>query len=198
MSFRLYGDSRSGNCLKVRWTADRLDLDYDWIEVTVKDGQARTPEFLAVNPAGQVPVVVFDDGFVLPQSAAIMLHLCETHGGGGLIPADARDRARMYQWLMWEQYSHEPYIAVARYEMSFLGRPRETLEPRLFERGHAALALMEQTLQQAPWFAGPGLSLADIALVAYTRVAGEGGFDLAPYAAVRAWIGRVERELPIH
>jgi glutathione S-transferase len=197
MSITIYGDHRSGNCLKVRWVCERLGLPYRWVEVDVVAAQTRTPEFLARNPAGQVPAVELEDGRTVAQSNGIMLHLAERAGGAGLIPADPYDRARMYEWLFWEQYSHETAIAVARFQMAYLGKRRDEMEPRLFERGEAALERMETALAETDWLVGDGLTLADIALVAYTRVAHEGGFDLAGYPAVKAWIARVERELGI-
>ena len=197
MSITIYGDHRSGNCLKVIWTCERLNLPFRWIEVDVIAAETRTSEFLARNPAGQVPTVELEDGRILAQSNGIMLHLAERAGGGGLIPADAYERARMYEWLFWEQYSHETAIAVARFQLAYLNKPRETLDPRLFERGEAALARMELALGASDWLVGEELTLADIALVAYTRVAHEGGFDLRGYPAVEAWVPRVERELGI-
>lgn len=191
---RIYGDSISGNCLKVKWTADYLGRPYEWVETSVIDAETRTPAFLAVNPAGQVPAVVLDDGRPLAQSNAIILHLAE---GSDLIPADAYERARMYEWLFWEQYSHEPYVAVARFQVAYRGRPVDELEPRLVERGNAALKRLDEALAGAGFLVGDRLSLADVALVAYTRVAEEGGFRLAYYPNVRAWIGRVETALRI-
>jgi glutathione S-transferase len=191
---RIYGDSISGNCLKVKWIADHLGLSYDWIETEVLKAQSRTAEFLALNPAGQVPAVVLDDGRPLAQSNAIILHLAE---GSDLIPADAYERARMFEWLFWEQYSHEPYVAVARFQVRFLGKPVADLEPRLVERGKAALRRMDEALAGQAFLVGGRLSLADVALVAYTREAGDGGFALADYPNVQAWIGRVERALNI-
>ncbi len=191
---RIFGDSISGNCLKVRWVADHLGLAYDWIETSVLTGETRTPGFLSLNPAGQVPLVLLDDGRPLAQSDAIILHMAE---GSDLIPKDAYERAKMMEWLFWEQYSHEPYIAVARFQMRYLGKAAADLDPRLVERGHDALARLEAALADRAFLASAGLSLADVALVAYTRVAGEGGFDLGAYPAVRAWIGRVETALDI-
>lgn len=190
----VYGDHRSGNCLKVRWMLDRLGRDYRWVETDVLTGVTRTPEFLARNPAGQVPTVVFDDGRVLAQSNAILLHLAE---GTDWIPADPFTRAQMFEWLFWEQYSHEPYIAVVRFQRLLAGMAPDEIEPRLIQRGYAALDRMEGGLAGRNWLAGEAVSLADLALVAYTRVAGEGGFDLVPYPAVRAWIARVEAALGI-
>jgi glutathione S-transferase len=191
---KIYGDSISGNCLKVKWTADLLERNYQWIEVDILKGESRTASFLAMNPAGQVPTVVLDDGRALAQSNAIILHLAE---GSRLIPADAYDRARMLEWLFWEQYSHEPYVAVARFHVAYLGKDPSELEPRIVERGKGALARLDEALSARPFLVGNTLTLADISLVAYTRMAGDGGFDLADYPAVQDWIGRVERELGV-
>jgi glutathione S-transferase len=191
---KIYGDSKSGNCLKVKWTADFLGQPYEWIETDILNGESRTPEFLAMNPAGQVPAVILDDGRPLAQSNAIITHLAE---GSALIPTDAYDRARMLEWMYWEQYSHEPYVAVARFQVKYLGKPVGELEPRIVERGAAALQRMELALASSPFLVGERLSLADVALVAYTRVSHEGGFGLDPYPAVRAWVGRVEQALNI-
>lgn len=192
MTLRIFGDARSGNCLKVKWVAQRLDIPYEWVEVDVMTGDTRTPQFLAVNPAGQVPTVVLEDGRPLAQSNAIILHLAE---GSDLIPADAYDRARMLEWMFWEQYSHEPYIAVVRFQVAFLGKA--DIEPRLVQRGEAALQRLEDGLAGSDFLVGNALTLADVSLVAYTRVAHEGGFDLSAYPAVKAWVGRVEAELRI-
>jgi glutathione S-transferase len=194
LTLTVYGDSRSGNCLKVRWLLDRLGRAYDWLETDIMTGVTRMPDFLALNPAGQVPLVVLEDRRTLAQSNAILVHFGE---GTDLIPADAYDRARMFEWLFWEQYSHEPYVAVARFRMAYEGLPREALEPRLVERGNAALDRMETALAPSSFLVGDTLTLADIALVAYTRVAHEGGFDLSGRPNLRAWIARVEQALPI-
>ena len=190
----IYGDSRSGNCLKVKWVARRLGLPFEWREVDIMTGATRTPDYLAMNPAGQVPTVILGDGRPLAQSNAIILHLAE---GSALVPNDAYDRAKMLEWLFWEQYSHEPTIAVARFRMLFQGLPKEALDARLVERGEAALARLELALRQGPFLVGARLSLADVALVAYTRWAHEGGFALASYPAIRDWIGRTEQALDI-
>lgn len=194
MRLKIYGDSISGNCLKVKWTADRLGLDYDWVEIDLMKGETQTPEFRALNPAGQVPVVVLADGRPLAQSNGIIMYLAE---GSDLIPADAYDRARMLEWLFWEQYSHEPYVAVARFQVVYQGRSVADLDPKLVARGEAALQRLEDGLEAGQFLVGDQLSLADVALVAYTRLAGEGGFDLARYPKVQAWIARVEATLPI-
>jgi glutathione S-transferase len=141
---------------------------------------------------GQVPVIELDDGRTLAQSNAILLYLAE---GSGLLPADAFLRAKVHELLFWEQYSHEPYIAVCRFCMLYLGKPSEAREAWRVERGEQALDLMERLLEGRDWLAGDGLTIADIALVAYTRLAHEGGFDLAPQPNLRVWIKRCEEAL---
>lgn len=194
MTLTIYGDKISGNCLKVKWTADRLGLAYAWIDIDVFKGEARTPDFLKVNPGGQVPTVVLDDGRTLSQSNAIISYLAD---GSDLIPADPYDRAVMLQWMFWEQYTHEPAIAVRRFHKAFLKKADADIDPALRVKGDAALLRMQTALSDRDWFAGGALSLADIALVAYTRVAHEGEFDLNAYPAVQAWVSRVEATLPI-
>lgn len=192
---RIYGDSISGNCLKVKWVADRLGLAYQWIETDILKGESRTPEYLALNPAGQVPTVVLDDGRPLSQSNAIILHLGD---GSDLIPADAYARAQMLEWMFWEQYSHEPYVAVARFQVRYMGKAVAELDAKLVDRSHAALKRLEDGLaDDRAFLLGSAVSLADVALVAYTRVAHEGGFDLSDYPKVKAWVGRVEAALKI-
>ena len=190
----LYGDSISGNCLKVKWVADLLGVSYQWRETSVLAKETRTPEFLALNPAGQVPLAVLEGERPLAQSNAIMLHLAE---GSALIPSDPYERAKMFEWLFWEQYSHEPVIAVRRFHKHYLNKPDSEIDPALMSKGLAVLGLMEAHLDGRRFFVGETLSLADIALVAYTRLAHEGGFDLAPFPAVRGWIGRVEQGLKL-
>ena len=194
MSMLIYGDPRSGNCLKVKWTARRLGIPFEWRGVDIMTGYTRSPAFLAINPAGQVPTVVFPDGRTLAQSNAIILHLAE---GSDLVPADSFARARMFEWLFWEQYSHETAIAVARFQMLFQGQRRDQLDPRLIQRGWAALERLELGLATSAYLVGEQLTLADVALVAYTRWAHEGGFDLKPYPKVQAWVGRIEQDLNI-
>jgi len=191
---KVYGDSISGNCLKVKWTADLLGISYEWIETNVLEGASRTPEYLAMNPAGQVPAILLDDGRTLAQSNAIIGWLAE---GSALIPADAFARAKMYEWLYWEQYSHEPYVAVARFQVRYLGRPVAEIDPKIVERGKAALRRIDEAIADRAFLLGDALSLADIALVAYTRVADEGGFALGDYPNVQAWVKRVEAALAI-
>jgi glutathione S-transferase len=189
---KIYGDSNSGNCLKVKWVSDRLRLPYTWIEIETMKGGSRTPEFLKLNPFGQVPTIQLDDGRPLAQSNAIMRYLAR---GSDLIPADDYAAAQMDAWLFWEQYSHEPYVAVCRFQMVYLGKPVSALDPNLVKRGNAALDQLERTLADKRFLLGEAFSLADVSLLAYTRLAHEGGFDLEPRVAVRRWIGEAERQL---
>ena len=188
----IYGDSISGNCLKIKFVCDRLGIAYRWIETNVLKAETRTAEFLAMNPAGQVPIMKLADGRVLAQSDAIIFHLAE---GSDLIPADAFDRALMLQWLFWEQYSHETVIAVRRFHKAHLKKPDSEIDPALLPKGERVLTVMNDHLASNPYFVGQKLTLADIALVAYTRWAHEGGFDLSCYPKVQAWIRRVEGDL---
>jgi glutathione S-transferase len=190
----LYGDSISGNCQKPRWTADYLDVDHDWVEVDILDGGTQTEEFLSLNPVGQVPIARWPDGRVLPQSNAIMLYLAE---GSDLIPEDAFQRAQMNSWLFWEQYSHETSIAVRRFKKHYLKLPDSEIDPQLMAKGRRALGVMEMQLTWTDWLVGETMTCADIALVAYTRVAHEGGFDLAQFPNVERWVSRVEGALSI-
>lgn len=190
----VYGDIRSGNCLKVKWLLEYLGRDYHWVETDVTTGVTRSPQFLALNPAGQTPTIVLEDGRPLAQSNAILVHMAD---GTALIPTDPFDRAKMFEWLFWEQYSHEPCIAVVRFQRAIAGMAKADIDPRLVEKGYAALARMEAGLDGRDWLAGEAVSLADLALVAYTRVAHEGDFDLMAYPNVRGWIGRVEHAFGI-
>jgi len=189
---RIYGDINSGNSQKVKWVCDRLGLPYRWIAIDTLKQETRTPRFLKLNSAGQVPVVEFDDGRTLAQSNAIIRYLARD---SDLIPADAFAAAKMDEWLFWEQYSHEPAIAVCRFQMVYLGRTASDLDPDKVKRGYAALDRMELHLALTPFLVDDTLTLADVALLAYTRVAHEGGFELDRYASVRRWIGDAERAL---
>ena len=191
---KIYGDLNSGNCLKVKWVCDRLRIPYQWIAVDTLQGETRTPAFLKLNAAGQVPVVVFDDGRALAQSNAIVRYLARD---SDFIPTDDFLAAKMDEWLFWEQYSHEPYIAVCRFLMVYLGKSPSDLDPDKVKRGHAALTRMEEQLSTSRFLVGEAFTVADIALLAYTRVAYEGDFDLAGYGAVRRWIGDCENALAL-
>jgi glutathione S-transferase len=189
---KIYGDTNSGNCLKVKWVCDRLALPYTWVGVDTLKRETRTPQFLKLNGAGQVPTVEFDDGRTLAESNAIIRYLAR---GSDLIPVDGFAAAKMDEWLFWEQYSHEPYVAVCRFQMKYLGKPASDLDPEKVRRGYAALARMEHQLAATPFLVGATVSLADVSLLAYTRLAHEGGFHLDGYASLRRWIGETERHL---
>ena len=189
----VHGMSTSGNCHKVRLLLEQLGRPYTWIEVDSAHGGTRTPEYLAKNPNGKVPMLERVDGSVLVESNAILSWLAE---GSTYLPADAWQRAQALSWLFFEQYSHEPYIAVARFICGWtpLDSPRRADLPRLHERGMQALAVMEKYLAQAAWFTGPAYGVADIALFAYTHCAGEGGFDLAAFPHITDWLARVRAQ----
>jgi glutathione S-transferase len=191
---RIFGDIGSGNCQKVKITADYLGLPYKWIDVDIMSGETRKPAFLARNPFGQIPVVEFADGRHLAQSNAIVRYLARD---SALVPKDDFDRAKADELMFWEQYSHEPYVAVARFQMVYLGKSAADRESRVVERGEKALDTMERLLNGKRYFVGDQLSIADIVLVPYTRLAHEGGFDLTERAAVRAWIARCEQKVRI-
>ncbi|MES2601996.1 MAG: glutathione S-transferase family protein [Pseudomonadota bacterium] len=189
---KIYGDLKSGNCLKVKWVCDRLSRRYTWVEIDTRKNESRTAEFLKLNGAGQVPVLELDDGRTLAQSNAIIRYLAR---GTDLIPAEAFLAAKMDEWLFWEQYSHEPYLAVCRFQMFYLGQSQGELDPEKVKRGYFALARMEHQLHDTRFLVGDALSLADVALLAYTRVAHEGGFHLDGYASVRRWVADSEKIL---
>jgi glutathione S-transferase len=158
------------------------------VEVDILQKQSRTPGFLAMNPNGRVPLLQLPDGRYLAESNAMLLHLAE---GSAWLPADAYDRAKVYEWLFFEQYSHEPYVATVRFWVAYMKKPE--LEAKIAEarpKGYAALGVMERQLAATPFLVGAAPTLADVALYAYTHVAHEGGFDLAGYPALRAWLAR--------
>ncbi len=189
----LYGDHRSGNCYKVELLLAQLGRSYRFVDVDVLRGQSRTPEFLALNPNGKIPLLQLEDGRCLPESNAILCYLAD---GTPLWPAERFARAQVLQWMFFEQYSHEPYIAVARFIVAYLGRPaaREADLAAKMAPGHKALAVMERQLATTPFLCGNDYTIADIALYAYTHVAHEGEFDLAPYPALRDWLARVRAQ----
>jgi len=184
---RVFGMAASGNCHKVKLALDLLRIPYRWHETDIMKGESRTPEFLRMNPTGKVPVLQIDTHTFLPESNAILCYLAE---GSDLWPGDRLTRAQALQWLFFEQYSHEPYIAVARFIRAFLKKHDDPRLPDIMKRGNAALEVMQTHLTRHPFFVAGRLTIADIALFAYTHKAEDGGFDLAPYPAVRAWLDR--------
>lgn len=186
----VYGMTMSGNCWKASQILRLTGHEFQWIETDPNRGDAATPEFQALNPQGEVPVVVLDDGSVLTQSNAILAHFAE---GTAWMPQAGLARTRVLQWLFWEQYSHEPYIAVARNLITYRGQKLAQAERLAIcaQRGNKALGIMEQRLAGHDWLVDAGPSIADLALFAYTHVAGEGEFDLAAYPGVSAWVARM-------
>jgi glutathione S-transferase len=190
---KLYQFHPSGNCYKVRLLLHQLGIPFETVETDIQAGDTRTPEFKAKNPIARVPTLELEPGAFLAESNAILWYFAE---GTPFIPTDKLERARMLQWMFFEQYSHEPYVAVARAWIAFFGVPpgkERELEERI-QKGYAALDVMEGELKKRPFFAGDRYSLADIALYAYTHVAGEGGFELERYPAIGAWLERVATE----
>ena len=190
---RLYDYYDSGNGYKVRLLLTQLGLPFEYVEKDIMKGETRTPEFLALNPNGRVPVLQLDDGTALAESNAILFYLAE---GTPYLPADKLERARVLQWLFFEQYSHEPYIAVVRFLLRHTAAddPRRSILEQRRKGGYDALGVMERHLAECSFFAANRYTIADIALYAYTHVCDQGGFDLGPYPAVRAWLARVERK----
>lgn len=187
---KLYDYLPSGNGYKVRLLLSQLGRPFELVERDILKGETRTPDFLAINPNGRIPVLVLEDGRRLAESDAILFYLAEDTP---FLPEDRFARAEVLQWLFFEQYSHEPSIAVARFWIHSLGKRREwadRLEEK-WQRGHQALAVMERHLDGRRFFVGERYGIADIALYAYTHVAEEGEFDLSGYPRIRAWLDRV-------
>jgi len=191
--FTAYGMSDSGNCYKVKLALEQLRLPYKWVEVSTTKGETKSAGFLEKNPNGQVPALQLEDGSFLAESNAILNYLAE---GTPLLPADRLGRARALQWMFFEQYSHEPCVAVARAILRYQppDSPRRAELPRLLERGNKALGVMEQHLAREPFFAAGRYTVADISLYAYTHCAADGGFELGRYPAIRAWLERVKSQ----
>jgi glutathione S-transferase len=189
--YRLYDYLPSGNGYKVRLVLKWLGIPYELVEVDIKSGASRTPEFLAKNPNGRIPLLEVPGKGHLPESHAIIAFLAE---GSTLVPADAFERGRMWQWMCFEQYQLEPSIGTVRFWVRMLHKTRVDLGEKLIEKkkiGYAALDVLESGLNGRQYLCEDRYSLADISLFAYTHVAHEGGFDLAPYPNVRAWCDRV-------
>ena len=192
---RLYDFLDSGNGYKARLLLHKLGLSYERIELDILKGETRTDAFLTKNPNGRVPTLELDDGTVLPESNAILAYLAD---GSRFLPADRLRRAQCLQWMFFEQYNHEPSIAVARYILRHTPEdsPRRAELPTLAEKGNAALGVMERHLDDRRFFVGEQLSVADIALYAYSHVADQGGFDLSRYPHVQGWLHRVAADEP--
>lgn len=193
MSLTLYSNKGSGNCYKVRLLLHQLGYDLNIREMDVVAGDCQSDEFKAINPAAKVPTLILDEGMVLSESNAIMLHFADETQ---YMPMDHFDKSLCYQWLFWEQYSHETAIAVARYSMHYLGNTEkeDPRLPQLWDKGYTALGVMEDHLADHEFFVGDRYTIADIALFAYTHVAHEGGFDLSDYTCVQDWLERVKRQ----
>jgi glutathione S-transferase len=190
-NLKIYGDSRSGNCYKIQLLCAELGIGSEWQEVDILAGDTRTPEFLAMNRNGRIPLLALPDGRYLAESNAILCFLAE---GSELFAGDAYARAAILQWMFFEQYSHEPNIATSRFIIQYLGNPAEkqSLLQEKKAAGYNALDVMEERLSDADFLAGTNFTIADIALFAYTHVAGEGGFELGPYTAIKAWIETIK------
>ncbi len=187
---RVYGDASSGNCYKLKLLLTQLDQKFEWVPVDILKQETHTPEFLAKNPNGKVPVLELTNGVYLTESNAIMHYIAE---GTPLLPHGKFQHAQVLQWLFFEQYSHEPYIATSRFIIKSLGRPadKEVILQAKVAPGYRALDVMEKHLAAHPFFVANRYTIADIALYAYTHVAHEGGFDLANYPKIRIWLQRV-------
>ena len=188
---QIYGDSISGNCYKLQLVCSELGLDYVWHEMDILAGDTQTPNFLALNSNGKVPIMILEDGRVLPESNAILSYIAE---GTALAGSDRYSKANVLRWLFFEQYSHEPFIATSRFITKYLNSPPERQADLDAKQpgGYKALAVMEQQLSTLEFIANNEYSIADIALYAYTHVAHEGGFSLDGYPSVRKWLKRVE------
>lgn len=193
MSMTLYGDHQSGNCYKVELVCSLLQKQLDWIDVDILADETSSAEFRAKNPNGKIPLLALDDGRCLWESNAIINYLAQ---GSALLPADTFLLAKVQQWQFFEQYSHEPYIAVARFIAKYLGLPEQRRAEYEAKQagGHKALRVMETQLSTTPFLVGDQLSTADISLYAYTQVAHEGGFDLDQYPALQAWLMRISAQ----
>lgn len=191
--YKVYGDYNSGNCYKIKLMLSLLGAAYEWVPIDILKGETETEAFLAKNPNGKIPVLELEDGTCLWESNAILNFLAE---GTPLLLTEPRLRTQMLQWQFFEQYSHEPTIAVARFIQFYLGLPEERLEEyrSLHKRGYKALKVMEQQLQRTPFLVGEHFSIADIALYAYTHVAHQGGFDLTQFPAIQHWLDRVQQQ----
>ncbi|KAF3883719.1 MULTISPECIES: glutathione S-transferase family protein [Nostocales] len=192
-TLRLYDFLPSGNGYKIRLLLTQIGIPFERVEVNITNGETRTAEFLSKNPNGKIPVLEIQPGKYLTESNAILVYLSE---GTEFLPYDPYSRAKVLQWLFFEQYSHEPYIATPRFWISILGKAEEytTAIEQKREQGYAALKVMENHLSNHHFFVGDRYTIADIGLFAYTHVAEEGGFNLSPFPKIQAWIERVKAQ----
>ncbi|GFZ94167.1 glutathione S-transferase family protein [Okeania sp. KiyG1] len=190
---KLYEFSTSGNCYKIRLLLTQLEIPFERIEIDITKGESRTPEFLQKNPNGKIPTLEIEPGKYLSESNAILFYLSE---GTKFLPSDKWEKAQVMQWLFFEQYSHEPYIATSRYWISILGKAEEYQAEIKHKQpeGYAALNVMEKHLENNQFFVGNTYTIADICLFAYTHVAHEGGFNLNQFPAIQNWIERVKNQ----
>ena len=189
--YKVYGDLLSGNCYKIKLLMALLDIEHQWVHVDILAGETQTSEFTGMNANAKIPVLQISESEFLSESNAILNFLAD---GTELLPNTALERARVLQWQFFEQYSHEPYIAVARYINKYLGLPEERKLDYLSKQdgGHKALSVMEDQLSKSLFFVGDTITIADISLYAYTHVAHEGGFDLSAYGNILSWFNRIE------
>jgi len=187
---KIYGDIYSGNCYKLKLLCSLLSMQHQWIAVDILKGETQTPEYLKMNPSGKIPLLVTDEGEYLAESNAILFYLARD---SRFLPQDDLQQARVLQWQFFEQYSHEPYIAVARFIARYLGLPEDRKAEYESKQagGYRALDVMEHRLNKGQFLVGNQCTIADISLYAYTHVADEGGFDLCPYPAILVWLKRI-------
>ena len=190
--YRVYGDSQSGNCYKIKLLMAHLDIAHEWVEMDILQGETQTASFLAKNPNGKIPILELPSGQCLSESNAILNYLAD---GTDHLPQDRWLRANVLKWQFFEQYSHEPYIAVARFIAKYLGLPEDRRQEFEHKKtgGYKALRVMESVLEKQAFLVGAAITIADISLYAYTHVAHEGDFDLTNYPAIQAWLERVSQ-----
>lgn len=190
---KVYGDIQSGNCYKIKLLLALLNVEHQWCHVDILKNESQTPEYLAKNPNGKIPLLELENGEFIAESNAILNYLADDTS---FLPSDKLARAKILQWQFFEQYSHEPYIAVARFINKYLALPDDRLAEYQSKQagGHKALAVMETQLSKTPYLIGDSITIADISLYGYTHVANEGGFDLSNYPAISRWIKNIQTQ----
>ena len=188
---KIYGDIQSGNCYKIKLLTSILEIDHEWIEVDILANETQTEEFIKKNPNGKIPLLELDDGRCISESNAILNYLAE---GSDLVSEDVYEKAKMLQWQFFEQYNHDPYIAVARFISKYLGLPKDRKEEYQSKQsgGHKALKVMEGQLLNTDYLVSNKMSISDISLYGYTHIADEGGFNMSEYPAIQKWINRIQ------